>query len=163
MARQATARFTGWVRAALPDVVDDAPAAARGRRDRIADAAAYLFAFTVATATLTDAWEQHPAWLRPVAIVVGIAALVSLRWRRTHPAAVGIGIGTVALVILTASGANLVATFNAAVRAGGRDLAIIAGLAIGWPLVNPVLSPPDTSYAFDAGAGLLMAGTAIGW
>src|SRR3954469_21060539 len=146
MARQATARFTGWVRAALPDVVDDAPDAARGRRDRIADAAAYLFAFTVATATLTDAWEQHPAWLRPVAIVVGIAALVSLRWRRTHPGAVGIGIGAVSLVVLTTSGANLAATLNAAIRARGRDLAVIAGLLVAWAFASPLLYPPAGNY-----------------
>jgi signal transduction histidine kinase len=167
MAPRATNRFTralsGWMRSALPDVVIDAPDEDRARRDRLVDAVVYLFAFTIATATLVDTWELQPPWLRVVAIVVGIAALVSLRWRRTHPAAVGIGIGTVALVILTASGANLVATFNAAVRARGRDLAIIAGLAIAWAFLNPLLYPPDTSYAFDAGASLLMAAVAIGW
>jgi len=144
----------------LPDVVPDEE---RTGRDRLYDVAAYLFSFVIATATLVDTWDQIPSWLRPVGIVVGIAAIVSLRWRRTHPAAVGIGIGVVALVILTASGANLVATFNAAIRSRGRDLAIIAGLAIAWAVVNPMLYPPDTSYAFDAGASLLMAGTAIGW
>jgi signal transduction histidine kinase len=167
MARRTTAGFThalsGWMRSALPDVVADAPDEGRRRRDRIIDVAVYLFAFAIAAATLVDTWDLHPPWLRPVAIVVGIAALVSLRWRRAHPAAVGIGIGTVALVILTASGANLVATYNAAIRARGRDLAIIAGLAIAWAVVNPLLYPPDTSYLFDAGASLLMAGTAIGW
>ena len=85
---------------------------------------------------------MHPPWLRVVAIVIGIATIVSLHWRRTHPGAVGIGIGAVSLVILTASGANLVATFNAAIRARGRDLAIIAGLAIAWAFVNPLLYPP---------------------
>ena len=78
-----------------------------------------------------------------MAIVVGIASLVSLRWRRTHPAAVGIGIGVVALVIITASGANLAAAFNAAIRARGRDLAVIAGLLVAWAFVNPLLYPPD--------------------
>jgi signal transduction histidine kinase len=110
-----------------------------------------------------DTWEEHPPWLRVVAIVVGIAALVSLRWRRTHPAAVGIGVGLVALVILTASGANLVATFNAAIRARGRDLAIIAGLGIAWAFANPLLYPPSGSYWLDAGASLLMVGAALGW
>jgi len=167
MARQATARITrglsGWLGSALPDVVVDAPDDARDRRDRVVDAVVYLFAFAVAAGTLVDTWELHPPWLRVVAIVVGIAALVSLRWRRAHPAAVGIGIGTVALVILTASGANLVATFNAAIRAGGRDLAMIAGLTIAWAFANPLLYPPDIGYWLDAGASLLMAGTAIGW
>jgi signal transduction histidine kinase len=167
MAQQATARFTqslsGWTRSALPDVVEDASDEVRGRRERVLDATAYVFAFAIGTATLVDTWELHPPWLRVVAIVVGIVALVSLRRRRTHPAAVGIGIGTVALVIITASGANLVATFNAAVRARGRDLAIVAGLAIAWAVVNPLLYPPDMSYEFDAGASLLMVCVALGW
>jgi signal transduction histidine kinase len=167
MARQATARFThglsGWFRSALPGVVIDAPDEERGRRDRVVDATMYLVAFAIATATLVDTWELHPPWLRVVAIVVGLAALVSLHWRRTHPAAVGIGVGAVSLVILTASGANLVATFNAAIRARGRDLAIIAGLTIAWAFANPLLYPPDGSYWLDAGASLLMAGVALGW
>ena len=128
MARQATARFTdglsGWMRSALPGVVIDAPDAERGRRDRLVDATIYLLAFVISAATLVDTWELHPPWLRVVAIVVGIATLVSLRWRRTHPAAVGIFIGAVSLVIITASGAILAAAFNAAIRARGRDLAV---------------------------------------
>ena len=146
MARQATARFTdglsGWLRSALPGVVIDAPDEERGRRDRVVDAAIYLVAFAISAATLADTWQMHPPWLRVVAVVVGIATLVSLHWRRTHPAAVGIGIGAVSLVILTASGANLAATFNAAIRARGRDLAIIAGLLIAWAFASPLLYPP---------------------
>ncbi|HUK76489.1 MAG TPA: hypothetical protein VL117_02705, partial [Thermoleophilia bacterium] len=121
MARQATARFTdglsGWFRSALPGVAVDASDAERGRRDRVADATIYLVAFAISAATLANTWQMHPPWLRVADVVVGIATLVSLRWRRTHPAAVGIGIGAVSLVILTASGANLAATFNAAIRA----------------------------------------------
>ena len=168
MARQATARFThglsGWLRSALPGVVIDAPDEERGRRDRVADATMYLVvAFAIAAATLVDTWELHPPWLRVVAMVGGIATLVSLRWRRTHPAAVGIGVGVVALAIPTAGGANLVAIFNAAVRARGRALGIIAGLAVTWAFASELLYPPDTSYWLDAVLCLLVAGVAIGW
>jgi signal transduction histidine kinase len=173
MTRQATAPFTdrlsGWLRSALPGAVIDAPEEERGRRDRVVDATIYLLAFVISAATLADTWALHPPWLRVVAIVVGIAALVSLRWRRTHPAAVGIFTGTVSTVIITASGANLAAAFNAAIRARGRDLAVITGLLIAWAFVNPLLYPPDGSapaagsYWFDAGASLLMAGVVIGW
>jgi signal transduction histidine kinase len=159
MARQLTTRFTQ----ALPGVVAEDPAEARGRRDRVVDTAMYVFAIVVGAATLPDTWEEHPTWLRVVAIVVGIATVVSLRWRKTDPGPVGIGIGAVALVILTASGALVVATFNAAIRARGRDLAIVVALAIGWAFLNPVLYPPDGSYLFDAGASLLMAAVAVGW
>src|ERR671918_778661 len=129
MARHATARVTqsvsGWLRSALPGVVTDAPDVGRGRRDRVIDATIYLVAFVIGAFTLADTWQMHPPWLRVVAAVVGIATLVALRWRRTHPGAVGIGIGAVSLVILPASGANLAATFNAAIRA--RAIAACAG------------------------------------
>jgi signal transduction histidine kinase len=162
MARQATARFTRWIGSALPGVVIDTPEEGRGRRDRIVDAVTYLVAFAIAAATLATTWELHPPWLRVVAIVVGIAALVSLGWRRTHPAAVGIGVAAVATVIITASGANLVATYNAAVRARGRDLAVVAGLTIAWSFTNPLLYP-DKAYWSDVGASLLLTAVAIGW
>ena len=167
MARQATARFTdglsGWLRSALPDVVIDAPDEERGRRDRVVDATIYLVALAISAATLADTWQMHPPWLRVVDVVVGIATLVSLHWRRTHPAAVGIGIGAVSLVILTASGANLAATFNAAIRARGRDLAVIAGLLIAWVFASPLLYPPAGSYWVNAGACLLLTGVVLGW
>src|ERR1700740_3577266 len=145
MARQATARFTdglsGWLRSTLPGVVIDAPDEERGRRDRMVDAAIYLVAFAISAFTLAGAWQMLPPWLRVVDVVVGIAALVSLHWRRTHPGAVGIGVGAVSLVILTASGANLAAAFNAAIRARGRDLAILPGLLIAWAFAGPALFP----------------------
>src|SRR3954465_6371235 len=167
MARPATARFTdglsGWLRSALPDVVADAPDAERRRRDRVLDATLYLVVFAISAATLVGAWQTHPPWLRVVDVVVGIATLVSLHWRRTHPAGVGIGGGAVSLVILPASGANLAAIFNAAIRARGRDLAVIAGLVIPWAFASPLLSPPAGDYWVSAGISVLLTGVVLGW
>ena len=167
MARQATARFTdglsGRLRSALPSVVMDAPDEERGRRDHLVDATIYLVAFAISAATLAGTWPMHSPWLRVVAVVVGIATLVSLHWRRTHPGAVGIGIGAVSLVILPAAGANLAATFNAAVRARGRDLAIIAGLLIAWAFASPLLYPPAGDYWVNAGGCVLVTGVILGW
>ena len=167
MARPATARLTdglsGWLRSALPGVVTDAPDEERGRRNRVADATIYLGAFAISAATLARIWQMHPPWLRVVDVVVGIATLVALHWRRTHPGAVGIGIGTVSLVVLTAAGANLAAIFNAAIRARGRDLAIIAGLVIPWAFASPLLYPPAGSYWANAGACVLVTGVVLGW
>src|SRR3954469_12052364 len=167
MARPATARFTdglsGWLRSALPGVVIDAPDEERGRRDRVVDATIYLVAFAIGAAALADAWQGYPPWLRIVAVVAGIAALVSLHWRRTHPAAVGIGVGAVSLVIITSGGANLAATFNAAIRARGRDLAVIVGLLIAWAFASPLLYPPAGSYWANAGACVLVTGVVLGW
>ncbi|MEA2155461.1 MAG: hypothetical protein QOE11_1601 [Solirubrobacteraceae bacterium] len=151
------------MRSALPSAVIDAPEEGLGRRDRVVDATIYVLAFAISAATLIDTWEEHPPWLRVVAIVVGIATLVALHWRRTHPAAVGIWIGVVSLVIITGSGATLAATFNAAIRARGRDLAAVVGLLIAWCFLNPLLYPPAGSYWVDVGASMLMAGVVIGW
>src|SRR3954451_6937786 len=167
MARLATAGFTdgpsAWLRSALPGAPVDGGDEERGRRDRVVDAAIYLGAFAISAWTLASTWHTHPPWLRVVEIVVGIATLVSLHWRRTHPAAVGIGIGAVSLVVLTASGANLVATFNAAVRARRRDLAVIAGLLVAWAFASPLLYPPAGSYWVNAGVCLLVTGVVLGW
>ena len=160
MARAATAGFTRWFRSALPDVVIDAPDEERGRRDRLVDAAMYLVAFAISTATLVDTWDLHPPWLRPVAVVALIATVVALRWRRTHPGAVGIGVAAVSVVLTTAP---FVALFNAAIRARGRDLAIAAGLTFASCFTNPLLYRGPQSLQLEFGAGLALAGAAIGW
>src|SRR4051794_32060593 len=167
MARQAITRFTdgmfGRLRSALPGVMVDDPDQDSARRDRIVDATIYLAAFAISAGTLATTWQMQPPWLRVVDVVVGLAALVSLHWRRTHPGAVGIGIGAVSLVILTTSGANLAATFNAAIRARARDLAVIAGLLIAWAFASPLLYPSAGSYWVNAGVCLLLTGVVLGW
>src|SRR4029453_16073649 len=76
---------------------------------------------------------------------------------------VGIGVGAVSLVILPASGANLAATFNAAIRARGRDLAVIVGLLLAWAFASPLLYPSAGSYWANAGACVLVTGVVLGW
>ncbi len=147
----------------LPAVVLDAPDDVRGRRDRLVDAVVLLFALVVGAATMQDAWAEHPPWLRVVAIVVGLASCAALRWRRSHPAELGIALGILALGILPVSGAFTAAAFNAAIRAPARAVATIAGLTVLWAVVNPLLYPPDIAYALDAGASLLVGGTLFGW
>src|SRR3954452_18121907 len=130
MARPAPARFTdglsGWLRSGLPGVVIEARDEERGPRDRVVDATVYLVAFAIGAATLAGTWQMHSPWLRVVDVVVRVATVVSLHWRRTHPAAVGIGIGAVSLVILTAWRENLARDFKGAIPRGGRHLARIA-------------------------------------
>jgi signal transduction histidine kinase len=166
MGGQATPRVTGRPpgrpRFALPDVVIDAPERGRGRRDRIVDAVLYVVAFAIGFATLVDTWELHAPWLRPVAIVFFIAGLVALHWRRRHPAAVGIFAAAVSIVIVT-SGANFVALFNAAIRARGRDLAVVACLTAVSCVTNPLLYRGPQSLELEIGAGLGFAGAALGW
>jgi signal transduction histidine kinase len=167
MAPPATPRsirsLPGWLRSALPAAVIDAPDEDRGRRDRVVDAMMYLIAFAIGAAAIGTTWEIHPPWLRVAAIVVGAAAVVSLHWRRTHPAAVGLWVAAASIVIITASGVNLVATFNAAIRARGRDLAFVAGLSIASCFTIPLLYPDGDGYWTGVGIGLLCTGVVIGW
>ncbi len=164
MAHQSTARSTrslsGWIRSALPAVVIDAPDEERGRRDRVVDATMYLVAFAISAATLVDTWDLQPPWLRPVAVAGVVATVVSLHWRRTHPAAVGIGVAAVSVLLTTAP---FVAAFNAAIRARGRDLAVVAGLTIVSCFTNPLLYRGTQSLELEFGAGLGFAGAALGW
>jgi signal transduction histidine kinase len=162
MARDSTPRhgLSGRLRSALPAVVIDAPEEERDRRDRVVDAAMYVVAFAISTATLVDTWELHPPCLRPVAVVVVIASVVALRWRRTHPGAVGIGVAAVSVLLITAP---FVALFNAAIRARGRDLAVTAGLTIVSCFTNPLLYRGPQSLELEFGAGLGFAGAALGW
>jgi len=153
-------RLIAWANAVLPPVVPDAEPGSRNARR--ADVGLYVGATLIGTATLADTWSEHPVWLRVVAVAVGIGAVVALRWRRTHPAEVGIGIGVLSLVVLTVSGAALAATFNAAIRCRGRDLAIVAGISLTWSFVNPLLYPPP-DYWFDVASSLAFAAILFGW
>src|SRR3954447_17615335 len=123
----------------------------------------YVVAFAFSAAGLALTWQMYPPWLRVVAAVVGIVTLVSLRWRRTHPAAVGIGVGAISLVMPAAAGANLAAMFNAAIRAGGDALAVIAGLVLAWAFVSPLLDPTGGNYWLNAGGCVLLSGVVLGW
>jgi signal transduction histidine kinase len=152
-------RLAAWASAVLPPVVPDGELGPSARR---ADAALYAIAVLIGTATMVDTWEIHPPWLRPIAVVVGIGSVVALRWRRSHPGPVGIGIGVASLVILSVSGASLAATFNAAIRCRGRDLAIITGLGLIWAFLNPLLYPP-ADYWFDVRGSLVLFALLFGW
>jgi signal transduction histidine kinase len=123
----------------------------------------YVVAFAISAVGLSGTWHMYPPWLRVVAVMVAIVTLVSLRWRRTHPAAVGIGVGAVSLVMPAAAGANLAATFNAAVRARGGALAVIVGLLLAWAFASPLLNPTGGSYWVNAGVCVLVSGVVLGW
>ena len=167
MASPATARFTldlaRRMRSALPAVVIDAHAQDGGRRDRVVDATMYVFALLGAVA-LADTGNAHPSWSRVLDFAIGLVAVAALRWRRSHPGAVGLFTAAASIVFITASGAVLVASFNAAIRARGRDLVLVAALSIASNFTIPLLYPGhDMGYWASVGIGLLCTGVAFGW
>src|SRR5215207_4134801 len=84
-------RSPRWLPSGLPDAYVDPPGKRRTRRDRVVDAGMYFVAFGFAN--IVDTWELHPPWLRLVAVLAVIGSVVCMRWRRTHPGAIGIGVG----------------------------------------------------------------------
>src|SRR5215210_4069831 len=95
-------RLPRWLPSGLPDAYVDPPGKRRTRRDRVVDAGMYFVTFAIGTANIVDTWELHPPWLRPVAVLAVIGSVVCLRWRRTHPEAVGIGVSAVSVLLVTA-------------------------------------------------------------
>jgi len=93
--------------------------------------------------------------------VIGLLALAALHWRRAHPAAVGLFTAAASMVVIAASGAALVATFNAAVRARGLHLAYVVVLSVASCFTIPLLYPGGNGYWVAAGIGLLCTGYAL--
>ncbi len=153
-------RLTGWIPSALPAAVIDPPDAHRSRGDRIADAALYFVAFAISTVNLVDTWDLHAPWLRPVAIAAVIGTVVALRWRRSHPGAVGIGVGAVSVLLAPVS---FVSVFNAAIRARGRALAASVALTVLSVITNPLLYRGPQTLQREFVAGLSVVGAAVGF
>ncbi len=123
----------------------------------------YLFAFAGGAVALGGTWMQHPGWLLVAELVMGLAAVGALHWRRSHPAAVGLFAVAVSIVFIAASGAQLVAAFNAAVRARAADLALVAGGSVAACFSIPLIYPDGSAYLASVGIGLLCTGIVIGW
>jgi signal transduction histidine kinase len=147
----------------LPGLMIDSREEDRSRRDGVVDATMYLIAFALSGVVLADTWTLHPSWLRVVDLVIGVATLTALHWRRSHPAAVGIFTAAASIVMIAATGPALVGAFNAAIRARGLPLAFVAGLSITSCVVIPLLYRGDSVYWVDVGIGLLLTGIVFGW
>jgi signal transduction histidine kinase len=152
-----------WLRFSLPGVLIDGREEDHRRRDRVVDAAMYLIAFAISAVALADTWTGHPAWSRVPELMLGFAALAALRWRRSHPATVGLAVAAVSIAMIAVTGPQLVATFNAAIRARGRDLAVVAALSVVSCFTIPLLFPSHDGYWVSTGVGLLCTGIVIGW
>src|SRR5204863_6068719 len=64
---------------------------------------------------------------------------------------------------LSATDTNLAATFNAAIRARGRCMAVNPRLLNARAFASPLLFPPAGNYWVNAGACLLLTGVVLGW
>jgi signal transduction histidine kinase len=152
-----------WQRLLLPSAMLEEPRGRRSVRDWIVDVTMFALALGIGALVLEDTWSDHSDLQVVLDIVFGAAAALSLWWRRSHPAAVGAFAGVLSLVSALASGAGVVAFFNAALRTSGRTLVALIGLAIVNTAVFPLVYPGADAYIAQLLVGLLITGVVVGW
>jgi signal transduction histidine kinase len=152
-----------WQRLLLPSAMLEEPRGRRSVRDWIVDLTMFVLALGIGVLVLQDTWSDHNDFQAVVDIVLGVIAALSLWWRRSHPAAVGVFAGTLSLVSGLANGAGAMAFFNAALRTSGRTLAALVGLAIVNSAVFPLVYPGADAYIAQLLFGLLITGVIVGW
>jgi signal transduction histidine kinase len=152
-----------WQRLLLPSAMLEEPRGRRSVRDWIVDLTMFALALGIGALVLQDTWSDHSDVQVVLDIVFGVAASLSLWWRRSHPAAVGAFAGGLSLVSALANGAGIMAFFNAALRTSGRTLAALIGLAIVNAVAFPLVYPGADAYLAQLLVGLLITGVVVGW
>jgi signal transduction histidine kinase len=152
-----------WQRLLLPSAMLEEPRGRRSVRDWIVDVTMFALALGIGALVLQDTWSDHNDLQAVLDIVFGVAAALSLWWRRSHPAAVGAFAGVLSLVSALANGAGVMAFFNAALRTSGRTLVALVGLAIVNAAVFPLVYPGADAYVAQLLVGLLITGVVVGW
>ncbi|WP_028659061.1 sensor histidine kinase [Nocardioides insulae] len=108
--------------------------------------------------------ERHPLWFW-VGAVTGVASYGVLRWRRTHPLVVAVGVNLLSIFSPIASGPAVLATVSVATRRRSRELVLAAavsflsGTAFYW--IQP--RDADDPVWFDMLFNALLTAAMIGW
>jgi signal transduction histidine kinase len=152
-----------WQRLLLPSAMLEEPRGRRSMRDWIVDVAMFALSLGIGALILGQTWSDHHHVQAAVDIVLGVAASVSLWWRRSHPTAVAAFAGTLSVISALANGAGVMAFFNAAIRTSGRTLAALIGLALINAVVFPIIYPGGDAYVPQLLFGLLITSVVIGW
>jgi signal transduction histidine kinase len=154
--------FSRWQRMLLPGAMVDGPSAGRSLRDWIVDAAVFAVAIGVGILSLTSTLEDHGPLFVVLDLLLGVAAIAALWFRRKYPRAVAGFVLTAAAVAGLAGGAALIAVFIAALRCERRTLAWIT---LGALLSSAIFAAlfPDGNYIGAMLISILVIGFAVGW
>jgi signal transduction histidine kinase len=147
----------------LPAELHEEPDGRRSARDWLVDIALFVFALVVGAIVIGETWSEHGTFGLVVDFVLGTAALLALWVRRAHPLRVFVFVMLASLVSGFASGAGVVALFNAVIRAPRRSFPLIVALSLPPAIVFPLLYPSSDSYVADLIFGLLLTAIIIGW
>jgi signal transduction histidine kinase len=152
-----------WHHALLPGALREQPDGRRSARDWLVDLLMLVIAVGVGLFVLLEAWSEHGAALGLVDIALGVAALVALWWRRSHPGVVGALATAASVVSGLAAGPALIAGFNVALRGSRRAILAVVALTAVSTLVFPLIYYTGESYLLNLVVGVLLTAVVIGW
>jgi signal transduction histidine kinase len=152
-----------WHHALLPGELRDDPDGRRSARDWVVDALMYLIALGIGIGILADTWDDHGDVMLLVDIVFGVASLIALWWRRSHPGTVGVLTAAASIVSAAAAGPWVVATFNVALRGTRREIVTVLAVTAVSIQLFPRIYPSGEPYLFDLFVGALITAVVIGW
>jgi len=152
-----------WHHALLPGALREHPDGRRSARDWAVDVLMLVIAVAVGLFVLLESWSEHETAMAVVDIALGVACVVALWWRRSHPAAVGVLTAAASIVSGLAGGPALIAGFNVALRGSRRAILAVVGLSAASILVFPLVYPTADSYVLNLFIGTLLTAVVIGW
>jgi signal transduction histidine kinase len=155
--------MTRWQEALLPGELQEQPDGRRSARDWVVDVVMYLIAIGVGTVVAADSWDEHSEPLMLLDLVLGVAALISLWWRRSRPGAVGVLTAAASIVSGLAAGPALLAGFNVALRGTRREILAVVAVTVAAIVLFPLVYPPGDSFLLNLLVGFLLMAVVFGW
>lgn len=153
------------VRHMLPGGLLHEPSGKRTARDWIVDAMMLIVALGIGGIALGETEDFHPSDEAVFFdLVIGVATLVPLWWRRRYPFAVAVLAIVPGIVSAAAAGAGVVALFNVALRGSRRAIAVSVVLTLITGALFPLLyDDPEIPYAVDLALAALLPAAVVAW
>ena len=152
-----------WHNALLPGELHEHPDGRRSARDWVVDVLLYLIAVGVGIGVAADTWSEHGGLMMLIDIVLGVACVIALWWRRAHPGTVGMVTAAASVVSALAAGPAVVAGFNVALRATRREIVAVVAVTVVAIVLFPVVYPPGDSFLLNVLVGGLLMAVVLGW
>lgn len=149
----------------LPGALLQEPGSKRTARDWLVDVLMSLIALGIGVVVYADTEQAHSDAEDLLDVLLGLASLIALWWRRRWPAGVGLLITVASAVSAFSAGAALIALFNVALRGTRRQIVAVttAGIlaAAVYAFVYP--TPDDVPLAVEILIGVLITLVVIPW
>jgi len=143
---------------------DDAPVAARSRRDWIVDSVLFLLAAAGAVSNAMSSARQGPHDLMLVIDVIGAAlACLALWWRRRWPLGVGLAVVAVQIVSPGAGLAGVVTLYSVATYRRWQLACLVAGVQLALLPVAHAIRPQSASLEVYYLIGTFGSAVVVAW